>query len=80
MPVPRCKTGLLHYGDGRVAPARLYYGDGEADPPSRVHVDPEHYATWVEGDGAVGIRRGKSASIGATAAYAANYDTLDWGN
>jgi hypothetical protein len=80
MPLPRSKTGLVRREDGHVEPARFYYGDHEDDPPSRAHLDPKHYATWVEDDGAVGIRRGTSVSVGASAAYSANYDTVDWGN
>jgi hypothetical protein len=75
----RSKTGLLSH-DGRVARARFYYGADEEAPPVREQLDPERHATWVEDDGTVGIRRGTSISIGATAAYADNYDTLDWGN
>ena len=80
MPTPRSKSGLLHHEDGSVEPARFYYGDHEEDPPSRTRLDPNHYATWVEDDGTVGIRRGTSVSIGATPAYSANYDAVDWGN
>jgi hypothetical protein len=80
MPTPRSKSGLLRHEDGSVEPARFYYGDQEQDPPDRTRIDPAHYATWIEDDGAVGIRRGTSISVGATAAYSANYDALDWGN
>ena len=80
MPSLRSKTGFLSHQDGRVAKARFYYGDDEDDPPARAQLDPDRYATWVEDDGTVGIRRGTSVSIGATPAYSANYDTVDWGN
>lgn len=80
MPTPRSKTGILHHHDGRVEPARFYYGDNEGAPPRLMHIDSEHYATWDEGDGTVGIRRGTSVSVGASAAYSVNYDALDWGN
>lgn len=45
-----------------------------------VRVDPNRHATWIERDGAVGIRRGTSVSVGATPVYAAAYDAVDWGN
>jgi hypothetical protein len=80
MSIPRSNSGLLHHDDGNVLPARYYCGDQEPDPPSRVRIDPASYATWIENDGAVGIRRGTTVSVGATAAYAASYDTIDWGN
>lgn len=80
MSTPRSKAGLLRHDDGSVEPARFYYGDHEDDPPNRMRIDPAHYSTWVENDGAVGIRRGTSVSVGATAAYSASYDTIDWGN
>lgn len=76
----RSKTGLLNYHDGSAAPARFYYNDDEAEPQNRDRIDPESHATWIEADGTVGIRRGTSISVGATATYSANYDTLDWGN
>jgi hypothetical protein len=76
----RVKTGLLNCRDGSVEPARFYYGTDEAEPQNHTQIDPEHHATWVEDDGAVGIRRGTSISVGASATYSANYDTLDWGN
>ena len=80
MPTPRSKTGLLRREDGRALPARFYYGDHEQDPPSRARIDPKIYATWIEDDGAVGIRRGTSVSVGAAPAYSENYDTVDWGD
>ncbi len=80
MTTPRSKAGLLRHDDGRVEPARFYYGDHEEDPPNRTRIDPARYATWVEADGAVGIRRGTSTSVGASPTYAANYDAVDWGN
>lgn len=70
----------MRHEDGRVDPARFYYGDNEDDPPGRTHLDPSQYATWIEGDGTVGIRRGTAVSVGASAAYSANYDSVDWGN
>lgn len=78
MSTPRFKTGLFHTED-RVDPARFYYGDQEEDPPQRIQVNSQ-YTTWIEDDGTVGIRRGTSVSIGASATYSANYDALDWGN
>ena len=75
----RAKTGLLNYHDGNTVPARFYYGADEAEPQDRSRIDPESHTTWVEDDGAVGIRRGTSVSIGASPAYSANYDALDWG-
>ena len=80
MPTPRAKSGLLHHEDGRVKAARFYYGEHEENPPSRARLDPNHYTTWIEDDGAVGIRRGTSVSIGAAPAYSASYDNIDWGN
>jgi hypothetical protein len=80
MATPRSKTGLLNYRDGRVEPARFYYGEGETAPLNRTQIDPEHHATWVEDDGTIGIRRGTAVSIGASAAYSASYDAIDWGN
>lgn len=80
MPTPRSKAGFLSHEDGRVEAARFYYGEHEEDPPSRTRLDPSHYATWIEDDGTIGIRRGTSVSIGATHAYSANYDAVDWGN
>lgn len=77
---PRSKTGLLTHDDGRVERARFYYGDDESCPPPRSTIDPEKHATWVEDDGTIGIRRGTSVSVGATPAYGAGYDTVDWGN
>ena len=76
----RSKTGLLHYHDGRVDKARFYYGADEDAPSNHTRLCPEQHATWIEDDGTVGIRRGTSVSVGATPAYAANYDALDWGN
>lgn len=76
----RSKTGLLRHDDGSVEGARFYYGENEEPPPDRTRIDPNNYATWLEADGAVGIRRGTSVSIGASPAYSANYDALDWGN
>ena len=80
MPPPRSKTGFLRHADGKVEPARLYYGDNEEDPPRRLKIDSAHYTTWNEADGTIGIRRGTAVSIGASPAYSANYDALDWGN
>jgi len=79
MSTPRSKMGRLLHTDGRVDPARFYYGDHEEDPPQVTKLDSQ-YTTWTEDDGAIGIRRGTSISIGASAAYSANYDALDWGN
>ena len=79
MAAPHSKSGLLYHADGRVDRARFYHGDGEP-PPRRLLVDPADYATWMEVDGTVGIRRGTTVSIGATTAYSTNYDSLDWGN
>jgi len=76
----RAKSGFVHNSDGRAAPARFYYGDGEDEPPSRTTLNPNDHATWVEDDGAIGIRRGTTVSIGASSAYAARYDDVDWGN
>ena len=76
----RSKTGLLNHRDGRVARARFYYGADEDGPPNPTQIDPEQHATWVEDDGTVGIRRGTSISIGATPAYSAGYDAVDWVN
>jgi hypothetical protein len=76
----RSKTGLLNYRDGSVEPARFYYGADETEPQNHTRVDPENHATWVEDDGAVGIRRGTSVSVGASPVYSKNYDTVDWGN
>ena len=75
----RSKTGFLSHHDGRVKKARFYYGANEDEPPVRAQLDPDRHATWVEDDGTIGIRRGTSVSIGAAAAYAANYDAVDWG-
>jgi len=80
MPTPRSKTGCLYHKDGSIEPARFYYGDHEEDPPHVARIDSKHYTTWIEDDGTVGIRHGSSISIGASAAYSANYDALDWGN
>lgn len=80
MPPLRSKTGFLNHRDGRIANARFYYGANEDAPPDRTPIDLDQHATWVEDDGTVGIRRGTSVSVGATPAYAANYDALDWGN
>jgi hypothetical protein len=80
MAAPRSKTGLLRYADGRVRPARFYYGDQEQTPPDRTQIDSTRHVLWTEDDGAVGIRQGTAVSIGATPAYSANYDALDWGN
>jgi hypothetical protein len=72
--------GLLQHDDGAACPARFYYGDGEPQPHNCERIDPERYTTWVEDDGAIGIRRGTSVSVGATKQYAARYDEVDWGN
>ncbi len=66
----RSKTGVLNYGDGRALSARFYYDDDEAVPPDREGIDPERHATWIEDDG----------TVGASPAYSANYDAVDWGN
>jgi hypothetical protein len=76
----RSKSGLLNYRDGNVRPARYYYGDGEDEPQNHEHIGPDRHATWTEDDGVVGIRRGTSVSVGASSAYSASYDTVDWGN
>lgn len=76
----RSKTGLLNYRDGRVETARFYYGADEDAPPNRTQLDPEKHAIWIEHDGAVGIRRGTTVSVGASKTYTDNYDNLDWGN
>lgn len=77
----RAKPGFVHKNDGgSVLPARFYYGDGEDDPPDRASLSPNDHATWIENDGAIGIRRGTTVSIGASPAYSARYDDLDWGN
>jgi hypothetical protein len=80
VPAPLSKTGLLRHHDGTIEPARFYYGEHEEDPPNRTRIDPEQHTTWVENDGTVGIRRGTSISVGATSAYSAHYDDVDWGN
>lgn len=76
----RAKSGFVHRNDGNAAPARFYYGDGEDEPPVRTKLSPTDHATWIEDDGAIGIRRGTQVSIGATPAYSAHYDDVDWGN
>lgn len=76
----RSKTGFLTRNDGRVESARFYYGADEDPPPNRSQLDPEKHTTWVEHDGTVGIRRGTAVTVGATRAYAVNYDSVDWGN
>jgi hypothetical protein len=80
MATPRSKAGFLSHEDGRVEHARFYYGDHEQDPPNRARLDPKKHATWIEDDGAIGIRRGTSVSVGASPAYSTNYDAVDWGN
>ena len=80
MAAPRSKTGFLKHDDGSVASARFYYGDDEDAPPTRSRIDPEKHTTWIEDDGSIGIRRGTAVSVGATRAYASNYDNVDWGN
>lgn len=76
----RSKTGVLNYQDGSAAPARFYYGEGEAEPLNQMQIDPEKHATWEEHDGMIGIRRGTSISVGASPAYSASYDKVDWDN
>lgn len=76
----RSKTGVLRHQDGQEKIARFYYGDDEDAPPDRSQIDPACHATWIEADGAVGIRRGTSVSVGASPAYSANYETIDWEN
>lgn len=66
--------------DGSRAPARFYYGDDE-EPP--VHgadevINDSTHTRWIEADGVVGIRRGAAAFVGASRAYAAKYDEIDW--
>lgn len=79
--VARVRGGSVHHDDGTTCPARFYYGDDEAAPRDRERIDPTAYATWIESDGAIGIRRGTSSvSVGATPVYAAKYDEVDWGN
>jgi hypothetical protein len=72
--------GSLHHDDGTVKPARFYFGDDEPEPRNSERIDGERYATWVEDDGAIGIRRGTSVTIGASKQYAAKYDEINWGN
>lgn len=79
MPPPQSKTGRLHHKDGHIEPARFYYGAHEEGPPQRTQID-SRYTTWTEDDGAIGIRRGTAISVGACAAYSANYEALNWGN
>jgi len=76
----RVKTGVLNDDDGSTERARFYYGADEAVPENRSWISAENHVTWVEEDGTVGIRRGTQISVGASAAYSANYDTIDWGN
>ena len=79
--VARSHGGSLHRADGTSRPARFYVGEDEDDPRDRERIDPSAYATWVEGDGTIGIRRSAaSVSVGATPAYASKYDAVDWGN
>ena len=75
----RSKAGFVTHNDGCAHNARFYFGADEDEPPNRGELDPERHTTWVEADGTVGIRRGTAVSIGASAAYSANYDSLDWG-
>ena len=76
----RSKKGRLRHGDGRVNNARFYYSADEEVPPDKSQLDPEKHTTWVEHDGTIGIRRGTAISVGASYAYAVNYDNVDWGN
>ena len=77
---PAVLPGELTHDDGTTCSARFYYGDGEPRPPNHERIDPSRYSTWIEDDGAIGIRRGTSVTIGATKQYAAKYDEVDWGN
>jgi len=76
----RAIHGSLQHDDGTACPARFYYGDEEPVPLGRERIDPARYATWVEDDGAIGIRRGTSVMVGASRQYASKYDEVDWGN
>ena len=77
----RAKTGVLTYQDGSADRARFYYdADDEAEPQNQDRIDPENHATWTEDDGVIGIRRGTTISVGASAAYSSSYDAIDWSN
>jgi hypothetical protein len=77
---PGSLRGSLQHSDGTINAARFYYGDGEPKPCNSELIDPSRFTTWIEDDGAVGIRRGTSVMVGATKQYAAKYDAVDWGN
>jgi hypothetical protein len=71
---------LIHEDTGHEQPARFYRTDDEAPPPWREFIDSKRYVTWEEHDGAIGIRRGTSVSVGASKTYGAKYDEVEWGN
>lgn len=76
----RSICGLLRHDDGTINPARFYFGDDEPVPRNHERISAADHATWVEDDGAIGIRRGTAVSFGATKRYAAKYVEIDWGN
>lgn len=74
--------GMLYADDGSVEPARMYHGVDEDCPVGigRVRIDPDQYTTWRDADGRPCLRRGESVSVGASRAYGAKYNAIDWGN
>ncbi len=76
----RSVRGSLLCDDGTARPARYYFGGDEPEPLGRELIDSSRHATWIEDDGAIGIRRGASVSVGSSRQYVANYDDVDWGN
>ena len=77
---PGALPGSLTHDDGTTCSARFYYGADEPRPSNHERIDPARYSTWIEDDGAIGIRRGTSVMVGASKQYAAKYDEVDWGN
>lgn len=72
--------GILTIGGEQPTRARLYYGDDEAAPIVGVEeaISDATHTRWLEADGVVGIRRGTDVSVGASRAYTAKYDEIDW--
>ena len=76
----RAVNGTLHLDDGTVRPARFYIGEGERDPVEDELIDPECHATWIEDDGAIGIRRGTSVTPDALESEPGDAIEISWGN
>jgi hypothetical protein len=76
-----CPVMISETCGGPLEPA--FAVSGEGDPHIRTgHYPPGEIQKWTGSDGIKRIRhvRTSGASVGASAAYSAGYEQLDWGN